>query len=232
MAFFVNNPTTALDVGVSIVAVGLLLPVLISVARRRPSVPMHPREDALGAVSRLSPSLLGAVLLGFAMYMLSLAFGSHDPLKLVGGLGVVLLFGGGILVTPAILIVPGQRVEQQWRTGWYAKQLVIAERLRIVTVVVHRVATCSHVFLASYWLGHITAGVRPPADLIVIQVWLFAAGAALIAGRMRRAWGPVPADAPPITTDVIEEHAPDLALLGGAAFALGSVLSLIALLTS
>lgn len=66
----------------------------------------------------------------------------------------------------------------------------------------------------------------------MIQVWLFAGGASLIAGRMRRAWGPVPADALPITTDAIEQHAPDLALLGGAAFAMGSVLSLIALLTS
>jgi len=232
VAFIVNNPTPTLDIIVWIVSTGLLLPVVIAVAAGRPSVPVHPRDDALGVMSRLSPPLLGAVLLGFVMYMLSLVLGSHDPAKLVGGLGVVLLFGGGILGSPAMLIALGDRVELRWRSEWYAKQLTVAEQLRIATVVVHRIATCAHVLLASYWLGHITAGTRPPADLVVVQIWLFAVGAALIAGRMRRAWGPVQADAPPITAEGLERHAQDLAVLGGFAFALGSVLSLVALLAS
>lgn len=164
VAFVVNNSTRALDVGAVIVAAGLLLPVVRSVARRRPSAPVHPRDDSLGAVSRFSPPLLGAVLLGFAMYMLSLILGSHDPLKFMDGLGAVLLFGGAILTSPAMLIALGRRVEPQWRSDWYAKQLAIAERLRIATVVVHRVATCAQVLLAGFWLGHITAGTRPPAD--------------------------------------------------------------------
>lgn len=232
VAFVVNNPTTTLDIVVSLVAMGLLLPVVIAVAARRPSVPAHPRDDALGAVSRLSPPLLGAVLLSFVMYMLSLILGSHDPAKLVGGLGVVLLFGGGIIASPAMLIAAGKRVESRWRSGWYGRQLAVAERLRIATVVVHRVATCTQVLLASYWLGHVTAGTRPPAGLVVVQVWLFAVGASLVAGRMRRAWAPVRAGAPPITAGVLGRHAQDLALLGGPAFALGSVLSLVALLAS
>lgn len=232
VAFVVNNPATALDVGVSFVAAALLLPVVVAVARRRPSVPAHPRDDALGAISRFSPSLLGAVLFGFAMYMLSLILGSHDPRKLVGGLGVVLLFSGGILASPAILIALGKPVEPRWHSHWYAKQLAVAGRLRIATIVVHRVATCAQVLLASYWLGYRTAGAIPPADLTVIQIWLFAAGASLVAGRMRRAWGPVSAGAAPITTDMLEQHTQDLVRLGGLALALGSVFALTALLTS
>lgn len=90
VAFLVNTATIAVDVGLSLVVAAVLLPVVTSVARRRPSVPEHPRDDALGSMSRHSPPLLGAIVLAFAMYMLALTLGSHDASKLVGGLGIVL----------------------------------------------------------------------------------------------------------------------------------------------
>jgi hypothetical protein len=150
-------PARVLDVIVVAVGVGLLRPYIgdLSAGRRTRTWPwsgavpsgrdIRDDDDVIGAISRMSPPLLFAMSLGLMMFIATYIVGMYEPSKLLGGFGVLGLFGAGLLAAPALLRAQGESIEPAWRSRWYQAQRSAVARLRVFVVCTHRIVVVAQV---------------------------------------------------------------------------------------
>lgn len=237
-------PARALDVVAVVVGVRLMVPYICDLAAGgrtrtwpwsravRSDRPIREDDDVIGAISRMSPPLLFAMCLTFAMYAAAFVVGIHEPAKLLGGLGVLGLYMAGLFAAPTLLAAQGGPIEAAWRSHWYPAQQHAVVRLRVFIIHTHRIVVVVQIAMLGVALGAVTSGSY--------RVWVAAARltiAAIIAAmigfvltRMLWVWAPHPSDEGPICTDVLASREPALMRLAGWALVVGSLCSLVAVL--
>ncbi len=186
----------------------------------------------IGAISRMSPPLLLAMFLALTMFIVTYIVGVYEPAKLLGGFGVLGLFGAGLLAAPALLRAQGAAVETAWRLRWYDAQRGAVVRLRVFIVYTHRTIVVAQVAVLGVALGAVTSGSYrtwvAAAKLILVAIVAAMLGFAL--ARMLWVWASHPPDEGPICTDVLASREHELTRLAGWALVFGSVCSLAAVL--
>jgi hypothetical protein len=167
------RPARVLDVA-ALLGLGPLAPFIADLARggptrRLPSAAPNrrqratrPDDDVFGTVMRLSPALLGALLVAVTIYAVTFAVALHQPAKLLGGFGVLGLFVAALLAEPDLLRAPDELMRQAWRSRWYHRQLTAARRLRHALVLLHRLAIPTQAIGLAVAIGTIATG-SPPA---------------------------------------------------------------------
>jgi hypothetical protein len=188
-------------------------------------------DDVIGAISRMSPPLLFAMCLAFIMFIAVYTVGIYEPVKLLGGFGVLGLFCAGLLAAPSLLQVQATEIEPMWRARWYEGQRNAARDLRAAVVKTHRVVIVTQVALMGGTLGFVTSGsgrVSAVARMTMIALVLGVAGFAL--ARALWMWAPSQSDEEPICADALIPRADQLMRLAGWALVGGSLCSLAAVL--
>jgi hypothetical protein len=235
-------PARALD-AVALLGLGLLAPFIADLARGGPTrrVPWaapnrrhratRPDDDVFGAVMRLSPALLGALLMAVTIYAVTFAVALHEPAKLLGGFGVLGLFVAALLAEPDLLRAPDELMREAWRSRWYHRQLTAARRLRRALVLLHRFAIPIQVIGLAVGIGAIATG-SPPA---VNDGSAIAAGTlvtAIVTATVTRVlwyWAATQRN-DPIDTRILAGHEAPLKTIAGIALVAGSLCSLLAIL--
>jgi hypothetical protein len=188
-------------------------------------------DDVIGAISRMSPPLLFAMGLAFIMFIAVYIVGIYEPVKLLGGFGVLGLFCAGLLAAPSLLQAQATEIEPLWRARWYARQRKAAVDLRDAVAKTHRVAIVTQVALMGGALGFVTSGsgrASTAARMMMIAFVLAVAGFAL--ARALWMWAPSQSDQEPICADALIPRADELMRLAGWALVGGSLCSLAAVL--
>lgn len=238
-------PARAFDVVVAILGVSLITPYIYDLVvgqrlrllpwSRAVSVsrPIRDDDDVMGELSRMSPPLLVAIFLVFAMFVATYAVGVYEPIKLLGGLGVVGLFTAGLCAAPALLSVQGAAIEPTWRVHFFDAQRRVVAKLRRFVVCAHRSIVVTQVVWLGVTLGAITAGSKQAAVPHKLSGGVIVAGIVGYAlARILWQWDPNPEDDEPIYTSVLASREHKLMRLAGWALAFGSVCSLVAVLIS
>jgi hypothetical protein len=239
-------PARALDVVVVVVAVRLMAPYICDLAAGlrtrtwpwsravRSGRPIREDDDVIGAISRMSPPLLLAMFLVLTMFIVTYIVGVYEPAKLLGGFGVLGLFGAGLLAAPALLRAQGAAVEPAWRLRWYDAQRAAVVSVRVFIVYTHRIIVVGQVSVLGVTLGAVTSGSYRAwvAAGKLTSVGIAAAMLGFVLARMLWTWAPHPPDQGPICTDVLASREHELTRLAGWALVFGSLCSLVAVLTS
>lgn len=237
-------PARALDVVVVVVGVRLMAPYICDLAaggrtRMRPwsqavrsGRPIREDDDVIGAISRMSPPLLFALYLAFAIFAATYIVGIHEPAKLLGGFGVLGLYVAGLCAAPALLRAQGEPIEPVWRSRWYDAQRSAVVRLRVFIVYAHQIIVVAQVAVLGVVLGAVTSGSYRAwvATAKLTLVAIVAAMFGFVLARMLWMWAPHPPDEGPICTDVLASRKHGLLRLAGWALVVGSVCSLVAVL--
>jgi hypothetical protein len=226
--------------------VGWLWPLLCDLAsdRRVRSVPFSrtrgvPRvvredDDVMGAVGRLSPPLLFAVVFVVAMFLATLVVGAHDVTKLLGGLGVTLLFVAGLLAAPGLLRAPGAMVEPLWLPRGYAMQTMLVARARPLVSIAHRMLAGLEVVAVGIVLGSVGSASstmsRLAGEAVLLALLTGTTAAAL--RRLLWVWAPTSSNERPVLTDALDGRERNLLMLAGTALLLGASFSLAAVLSA
>jgi hypothetical protein len=238
-------PARVFDVVVAVLGVSLITPYVYDLAvgqrqrllpwSRAVSVdrPIRDDDDVMGALSRMSPPLLVAMFLVLAMFVATYAVGVYEPIKLLGGLGVIGLFTAGLLAAPALLLVQGTAIEPTWRVRFFDAQRQAVASLRGLVVYAHRIIVVTQVVWLGVTLGAITAGSRRAALPHVLSGGVIVAViVGFVLARILWQWDPNPEDNEPIYTSVLASREHKLIRLAGWALAFGGVCSLVAVLIS
>jgi hypothetical protein len=234
-------PVRPLNV-VALLGLGVLAPFIADLARGGPTrrVPwaalppahraMRDDEDLFGVVMRLSPVLLGALVVAVAIYTPTLVVGIHAPAKLLGGVGVLGLYLAALLAEPDLLRAPDELMRQAWRTRWYERQLRGARRARRTLEVLHRLALPAQVIAFAIAIGTIASGSPPAArgGVAIAAVTLLVAIVSATITRILWYWA-IKHDEP-IDARILSDHDARLKTLAGCALVVGSLCSLVAIL--
>jgi hypothetical protein len=237
-------PARVLDVIVVAVGVGLLSLYLGDLSAGRGTriwpwsgaVPsdrdVRDDDDVIGAISRMSPPLLFAMSLVLMMFIATYIVGVYEPSKLLGGFGVLGLFGAGLLAAPALLRAQGESVEPAWRSRWYEVQRSAVARLRVFVVCTHRIIVVAQIAVLGIVLGASTSGnyrASATAGKLTLTAILVAM-LGLVLSRILWVWAPHPQGEGPICTDALASREHELMRLAGWALVVGSLCSLVAVL--
>lgn len=236
-------PAHLLDVVVVALGASLVTPCILALAKRgKRQPPLWPRagwnrpvrddDDIVGAISRMSPPLLAAMFLAVAMFIAIYVVGLHEPKKLLAGFGVLGLFLAGLFAAPSLLRVQDIAIEPQWRLHVFDMQRRIAARVRRFAAHAHRTLVTIQVIWLGLGLGVVTSGnfrVKPPAWLAPLGV--IAGGVGFMLARILWQWDPHPEEQEPISTDALASRESQLLRFAGWALIVGSVCSLVAVLS-
>lgn len=194
--------------------------------------PLREDDDVMGAIGRMSPPLLIAIGLALLMLVATCGIGAYRPEKLLGGFGVLGLFGAGLFAAPTLLRAQGEAMEAMWLKRWYPAQWRFMLALRPAVSRAHKIVVVAQVALLGVALGAIASGsertVVTSARLVIAALIVAICGSVL--ARVLWVWAVCPTEDGPICTDVLSSREHDLTMLAGWALAGGSVCSLAAVL--
>jgi hypothetical protein len=228
-----------LDVAVLLVGAAIIAPYLFDLAagvttRREPfgsrgtTRTFVEEPNVMGAISRMSPTLVFFITLAAAEWLATWLAGVHDARKLVGGLGFVAMTAAGVLTAPTIITSFGD-FESRWRSDWYVLQLRIAEYLRRATLATRALLRVLQVVT----LGGVTGAPSTLSSKQVGALSLTFVLAVLTAHGLTRIlwlWAPTCPDTEPIGATALKEHEQSMLRVAAIALAFGSVASLAAIL--
>jgi hypothetical protein len=237
-------PACLVNVVVVIAGIGLVTPYLrdLSAGKRTRAWPwsgsvasnrdIQEDVDIIGAISRMSPPLLFAMFLALMMFVATFTVGVYEPVKLLGGFGVVGFFVAGLLAAPALLRAQGESIDAAWRSRWYDAQQRVVARLRVFTVYIHEIMVMVQIAILGVVLGAATSGSylasREIGSLTVAATLVAILG--FVLSHSLWIWRPHQPNEEPIVTDALDSYEHVLMRLAGWALVVGSLCSLIAVL--
>jgi hypothetical protein len=233
-------PTHPVDVLVCIGGLLIIGPYLCDLAtgaitRRSPLATHGPRRayepepNVMGALARMSPTLLFFIMLMLIECVATWLVSVEQPVKLLGGLGFVAMTTAGVLAAPTVIAAFSDEVEPAWRSRWYSAQLRAAARIRDVLRYLRLVFRAIQVVALGLVLGASAALSSDQGGALSLAFVL-----SILAGhgltRMLWLWAPVEPDSEPIGAEALQQHERTMLRAAAIALAAGSVMSLAAIL--
>jgi hypothetical protein len=234
---FSMNP---LDLAVLMIGAAIVMPYISdlgagAITRRSPFATRSPvrsfvqEPNVMGAITRMSPTLLLFIVLAGGEYVATWVVGVREPLKLLGGLGFVAMTAAGVLASPTILASYSSDLEPRWRSRWYPVQLRAADRVRRAVLMVRATLRALQVVSLGLFLGAPSAFTDEQVGGLSLTYLLTALTAHGLT-RILWVWSPSEAGSPPIETGVLKEYEQPMLKAAAVALAAGSVASLTAIL--